>query len=281
MNQKKPSVVLTGDVHQTDFRISKEQGLYDGTESLAAVEYSNIVREFGLRATLFYSGLTFVESQSHVEIVANNPAIEIGGHTYNCYQPKLIYKLWGRLTGDGNGPYIVQKYDIKKTVQAAFNLGINLKSWRNHSYRFDRYTDQLLFDNGFTHVSNDVNPKSKIYCSPSVLNGKLIRVGVNVWPDHEHLVHGNVTVNSIYKRNLVRSGFQNVVFEPDQWVDAVISMTEQHLNAGRNAIILVHPGCMKTLGNWELFRQLCGRLAHLNSSNLKDIDCEISNKYEK
>ena len=271
--RKIPSVVLTGDVHQTDSKIIKEQEFYSGSESSAAVEYSNIVREFNLKATLFYSGLALIENYENTQIVKRNTAIEIGGHTYNCYQPKLIYKLWGRLTGDGNGPRIIQSRDVKKTVQSASTLGIRLKSWRNHAYKFDRKTDQLLFDAGFTHVSNDVGPDSKMYYSPNVSNGKLIRVGINVWPDHEHLEHGDVGINSIPGRNLVRSNFKNIVYPPDEWVDAVIDMTEMHIKAGHNAVLLVHPGCMKTLGDdWSIFRQLCSRLTQFNSCCLKDIN---------
>ena len=260
MEFNKPAVIITGDVHHYNPSLMKEQSLYEGNEPAAAVKYAKILNRFGLQGTLFYTGLCFKEARDEINAVASMKHMELGGHTYNCYQPKVMYKIWRHITGNANGPKCYQARDVQKTLNAADDMGINIKSWRNHAYREDKNTLSILAEKGITHVSNKVAPDSKV-TTKVMKDGKVLSLGINVWPDHEHMLHGYLTKEEASHRQLNRNKFPNIVFKPKEWVAKVIESVETLQCNGQHAVLLVHPGCMMTLGNWDIFNQLCKKLS--------------------
>ncbi|WP_373031384.1 hypothetical protein [Sulfurovum sp.] len=270
VSDAKPAVIVTGDVHQCDSTVIREQRFYDGNETSAAKSYAEILGKYGLKGTLFYTGRCFRDEINDVQAVAGMEHIEIGGHTYNCYKPRIVYKVWRRLTGYTNGPRILQEWDIRRTLQAAQAAGIKITTWRNHAYVEDANTLDLLLKFGITHVSNEVGPYAGI--KRKVIGDRdLISVGINVWPDHDHMVHGDLKLEAGVSRRLVRNRFPNNVFQPLDWLEQVVQDINVRLSQGRHAVLLVHPGCMMTLGGMWLFELLCQKIAHLPTAGISEI----------
>ena len=273
-NSINPGIIITGDVHHNSIKF-RDQLYFSGTEVQAAISYAEIIEEFGLKATLFITGKAIRESIELCKILVKKKYIEFGGHTYNCYEPRLIYKIWKKFSGGGNGPYQLQEWDVKLSTRMFRKLlGLKIHSWRNHSYRHDKNTDEILRKYGILNVSNDVGPNENINIVQTK-NGIIVKTGINVWPDHEHLMHGALDRKQQGKRKFGYSKFPDRIFSPAEWVDQACRSVEQHLRMGMFAVLLVHPSCMMATDNMSTLRNLCRRLKGIQSYTISEASSSI------
>lgn len=273
LSDLEPGVFLTGDVHHNSGTF-REQKYLNTSEIAVACRYAEILSEYGSACTLFCTGISFRDSIAEIEELERNENVELGGHTYNCYQPKAVYRSWKKMTGRSNGPAVLQSWDIKKTVSIAEStIGKSIKSWRNHAYRCDKNTDEILAKNGIRVVSNEVSPDAGVDIRNTNC-GDIVSLGLNVWPDHEHLVHGDLVKEQEGKRNFRNSGFDDKVFSSRDWLYQVESSIDTHLENGRHAVILAHPGCMMVLDDLKTFRDLCKIISKYTSYKCHDLLAE-------
>ena len=97
-------IFLTGDVHHINKKELSDQQFMPITEAEAAKKYVEIADKYGIKATLFFTGKSLVEKPKTIKDILKFKNIEIGGHTYNAYQPEIIYHLFKKFTDSVNGP---------------------------------------------------------------------------------------------------------------------------------------------------------------------------------
>lgn len=257
---RQAGIVLTGDIHHNSLR-TQDQRFLTISEPQTALEYADIARQHGIKVTLFASGKAVKEEPDVFNSLASMENVELGGHNYYCFKPKLFYAASRRLFGLSNGLRLFQDWEIKKTKQIFKNMiGVDIISWRDHGYRTDKNTLKLLEQNGIKLVSNDVGPN---FANPFPLNSNLMSLPVNVLPDHDHLIHGSVVkkasnCNSTVATELKRSKFKHGIYDTLNWEQMVKKQTGAMIEQNCIATLLVHPCCMKILDNFSVFRKLCG-----------------------
>jgi hypothetical protein len=247
-------ICLTGDVHHMSL-YPRHQAIGDGriseVDSLAT--YLSIARENGLKTTVFVTGKGVLEEGAKLADLIDPDRVEIGGHTYSAFRPKIIYGTAARLLKLSNGPAFFQRRDIRLTVKTiAQGLGIRIRSWRDHAYRHDRNTYRLLGENGIRFVSDEVRP-----FNPPVSTGEkgLLSVPINTTPDHENLKHY----------------CENAPFIASTWVEKVIEEVRTLHELRLPAVILAHPICMFVEDRFASFQRLCERLKGYPSCTMKEI----------
>jgi len=249
------TVCLTGDVHHMSLG-TRDQEYMDRTELEVAVEYSKIAAEYDVPVTLFVTGKAAVEEPNRVKELAAMDNVEIGGHNYWAFDTP-VHSAWralekftsGRI-GSWNGPRSFQKYEIRRTLDALSGCGADVTSWRDHAYRYDEHTVELLGDAGITHFSDQVGPDKQIRNE-----GETTVVPVNTPPDHEHIYHAFRTRRSkAVERFEGPFGGESVPVEA--WTDWVVDQIEAIQKSGGTATVLAHPSCLWLADEFEAFEEL-------------------------
>lgn len=140
---------ITGDVHYiNDTQIHEDE--YKDAE-----RYIKIIEEYNAKATLFVTGRCIKEYPYLWKQVAQKPYIELGAHTYKGFN--FINKAFDKWNGQPYGPYVLQYYDIFRTVKA-FRETLNYIpiSWRTHGYAGNSNTEEILPGLGFKIISDRV-----------------------------------------------------------------------------------------------------------------------------
>ncbi len=265
-----PGVIITGDVHHQRHS-STIQRYLDDSEIELAVDYSNILIRNGLVATILLTGKCFVQAPETCRLLDSKPSIEIGGHTYSAYEPRIIYRIWKYITGSPNGPPFLQKVDTNLTVRVARSaIGKTIRSWRNHAYRNDRHTNKIIVGCGIRTVSNEVGPDVSIRMIDTGA-GNLLSMGINVWPDAEHMEHGDVTKVLAGHRKLKYNRFPDVIFNGEEYIEAVDKMVSSLISRGEHAVLLFHPCCMMASDEMRTFEKLCERLSNYPSYTMSEV----------
>jgi len=268
MRINKPIVILTSDVHHQSDNI-KEQRLYTEREIDLAVRYAEYIKEYNLKATFFMTGICFKKYEKEISRIINLNCIELGGHTYNCYKPSILYKVWGKIFKTGLGPKFIQKFDINNTVSALLEYNVKMKSWRNHSYRRDKYTYELLDNASIEFVSNTVGANEGIYKISNCKN--LTNVGINVYPDHEHLAHGFVTKDNVGDRRFGNNKFNDVIYSKDEYFKKIFQQIDNNHKKNMISVMLLHPGCMKVMDDFELLNRILLKLKSYDCRYMSDV----------
>jgi hypothetical protein len=265
-------ICLTGDVHHLSMK-GADQPFLKLSEVDAAQQYIEIAEGYGIKTTLFLTGKSVFEERESVANLINRPGLEIGGHTYSAFRPKLFYKIYRRMFGLKNGPCFVQRHDIQKTVKIFLDCyDLQLKSWRNHAYRNDKNTYPLLLQNGIRFVSDLASPDIK----RPFIKKKLIHVPINILPDHDFLYHGDRIPGSFDESLLLKTNFNMTAMTGEQWLRKVKEQVAYVTNLKGVATLLVHPACMEILDGFKIFKKLCEFLSDFQSvtmSETKDILC--------
>ena len=250
------TVCLTGDVHHMSLE-TRDQEYMDRTEVEAALEYAEIAGEHDVPVTLFVTGKAAKEEPERVRTLAGMDHVEIGGHNYWAFSTP-VHKLSRGLTGSWNGPRRFQSWEIRRTLDAFAELGIDVTAWRDHAYRHDGNTAPLLADHGITHFSDAVGPDERFR-----RNDALTVVPVNTPPDHEHVYHAFRTPEFVADDEF--SGpFGDESYPAAEWLDWVIDEIEDRTAAGMPATVLAHPACMALADGLDAFEELCHRLTENN-----------------
>ncbi len=260
-------IFLTGDVHFRNEKLFGDQRFMAISEVEAAKKYIHIAERYGVKATLFFTGKSVEEDPDAMKEILKIKNIEIGGHTYNAYQPEILYRLFKRFHAPINGPEWWQERDIRKTVEAIGDVtGVNIVSWRNHAYRYDEYTYNILIRYGIKVVSNDVAPQKKF---SEKLNNGMFSLPINTTPDHEHLYHGEKKYIEGVKEFYGKYS-RGIFYFIDKWLEVIEEEIKAIESAGGCAALLCHPSCMEAADGMETFDKLCSFLSGYKTSFVKD-----------
>lgn len=254
------TVCLTGDVHHVGME-TRDQAHLDGTEVEAAIEYAEIAADHGLPVTLFCTGKCVASEPERMAELAAMGNVELGGHDYWAFTTpvhdawRALGKVTGGRVGSWNGPRPFQAHEIRKTIDAFASLGVDLTVWRDHAYRHDRHTADLLADNDITHFSDAVEPGGRVR-----EEGGLTIVPINTPPDHEHVYHAFRTPEFVAESDF-EGPFGTESRSPDEWVAWVLDHAAERRDAGDPATVLAHPACMKLADGFAAFEELCGSVS--------------------
>lgn len=261
-------VCLTGDVHHTSLRTGDQSALDIG-EPETALRYSRIALSEDVKATLFITGRTADENPDIVASLSENDDIEVGGHNYGAFTvpaipySSLLFRLYESTIGD-ICPQWLQEHGIKKTIRRLEAVGGSpVVSWRDHGFKNDSHTYELLSKSGINFVSDKRSPDR----THPYYTGKeaLTEIPINVPPDHDHIEHGQLDIPVGWS-----DPFSSEVYNADEWLERVLSAVEQIDRAGGVATILAHPACMALVDEFDVFERLCTRLADYETIHVRD-----------
>lgn len=250
------TVCITGDVHHMSMA-TRDQEHLTGTEVEAAVEYAEIADEHDVPVTLFCTGKCVVEEPEGMRTLAEMDNVELGGHNYWAFTTpvhtawRALGKVSGGRIGSWNGPRPFQAYEIRKTTAVFADLGVDLRCWRDHAYRHDRHTRDLLSRYGITHFSDAVEPEGSVR-----REGSLTVVPINTPPDHEHVYHAFRTPGSAAVEDF-EGPFGTESRSPDGWAEWVLECVRTHRDGDTVSTVLAHPACMRLADGFEAFERLC------------------------
>lgn len=260
-------IFLTGDVHNINKKKISDQWFMSITEAGAAKKYVEIADKYGIKVTLFFTGKSLVDEPKTIKDILKFKNIEIGGHTYNAYQPEILYRLFKKFTDSVNGPELWQERDIKRTITAIRKMtGENIISWRNHAYRHDKYTYTILKKYGIRVVSNDVTTKKRF---PEKINDTILSLPINTTPDHEHLYHGEKKYVEGVKESYGPYS-KGIFYTIDRWLEVIKEEIESIEKAGGTATILCHPSCMEVADAMKTFSKLCDFLSKYKTAFVRE-----------
>ena len=236
LNQK---IIFTGDVHHMSMGGCDQEDVLKKDRNISEVklcnEYLEILNYHGFKPILFFTGKCLIDELEEIKYLLKNYKFFVGGHTYNAYKPKIIFRSFYRLFGTYYPLRFLQDLDIKYTKKLFLKkTNINIKYWRGHAYFQDKNTNELLKKNDIQIVSNDVNQN---LLRPFIAN-KITSLPINTYPDHEYLAHSrdhqtNWDLNLWYKNNY--------------------SKIKEILESDGLATILAHPLCLFLEDEFESF----------------------------
>jgi peptidoglycan/xylan/chitin deacetylase (PgdA/CDA1 family) len=254
---------------------TQDQAYMDCTEVEAAIEYAEIAANYNVPVTLFVTGKAAVEEPDRVERLAAMDNVEIGGHNYWAFDTPIhtawraVEKLSGGCIGSWNGPRPFQRHEIKRTITALTERGVDVATWRDHAYRYDQHTVELLTEMGITHFSDSVGPHQSVRQKKG-----LTVVPINTPPDHEHLYHAFRTPESQAVDQFV-GPFGMESYEGKNWLKWVRNSVNSVTESEQIATILAHPSCMKLTDNFIIFEELCSFLSKNHDIQfLSKVECD-------
>ena len=222
-------VCITGDVHHN---IHKD---VEVDEVEAAKEYINILKNKGVRATLFVTGKCIDENKKFWYDTSKKEYIELGAHTYYAFT--FLNKVFDKVLKSPYGPYLYQYFDCWKTVNAFKKIRVKPISWRTHSYAGDENTEKILPKFGFRITSDRVTP-GEFYIHAH--NG-LLDVPISILNDDD--------IMSLHRRYANR---HSITAKGEEIVDSIKMMT----NLDSLIVTQLHPVCMKVLDNFNTFKEI-------------------------
>lgn len=250
-------VCLTADVHNRSRRSWEQRWLGQDEVDILA-EYLRIAADHGVPVTVFVSGRAARDNPERLRGLMAAHDTEIGGHWYDAFPWPLPYGIWGRAFGLRRGPEWWQRREIRRAIDAITDVtGARIRSWRDHAYRHDRNTADLLAAEGVRVMSDEVDARQM---GPHV-EGKMLVVPINVLPDHENIRHLPPRRGRVFPGTLTA----------DEWVDRVEQQVAAIVARGGVATVLAHPTCMKLSDDFAAFRRLCRALAQNRCVRLSDL----------
>ena len=249
---------------------TRDQAYMDRTEVGVAIEYAEIAAEYDVPVTLFLTGRTAVEEPDRVEQLAAMENVEIGGHNYWAFDTP-IHTAWravekvtdGRI-GSWNGPRAFQRYEIRRTIEVLNERGADVTAWRDHAYRHDGYTAELLSEEGITHFSDVVGPDEEV----RKVNGVTV-VPINTPPDHEHVYHAFRTPGSKAVEEF-DGPFGGRSVSVSEWAEWVLNRIESVQSDENLATVLAHPACLWLADEFETFEHLVVSISDKQQGSLCD-----------
>jgi hypothetical protein len=259
-------VILTGDVHH--YIPSSDRRHAVESESALAVQYARIAERHGLKVTLFFTGRALRDDATDAHPLLSMQSVEIGGHGWDAFMPKWLYRPLARASGSPHGYPSWQRRSITRTCAVVERFSAKpARSWRNHAYVHDSSTPRLLADAGIVAWSDEVDLAR---ARPYVHDSGLVVLPMNTPPDHENLYHGDRTPESLGDMPS---------FSPAEWRTRVLEAVDTTHADGGVATILAHPLCMKVVDGWETFEALCAGLARhpsMFAAEAADSVCQLA-----
>jgi hypothetical protein len=223
-------IIFTGDIHHMSMNGCDQIDLSKIDKNISEVKlcnkYLEILNYHGFEPILFFTGKCLIEELSEIKYLMKNYKFYFGGHTYNAYKPKIIFRSFYRIFGTYYPFKFLQNMDISYTKKLFYEkLGVDIKIWRNHAYVQDKNTNKLLKLNGIDYVSNDVNLSLH---KPYIVN-QIKSLPINTYPDHENLIH---------------SADHKINWDLNLWYQKNINQIKYILDNDGTATILAHPLCL-------------------------------------
>lgn len=126
-------------------------------EADAAHRYARLAADYGLKVTLFVTGLALREQPDKYKAISSLGNVELGGHGWDSLMNHTLRTALWAIFGSRYGPKAYQRHEIGKTI-AAFKscVGYSPQAWRGHAYYVDENTYELLRRAGIRVVSDEV-----------------------------------------------------------------------------------------------------------------------------
>jgi hypothetical protein len=247
-------ICITGDVHHASMDTTDQQAASTDIETVTE-QYVEIAATYDVKVTLFVTGKFCREVTDPRRIDQEN--VEIGGHTWSAFQPRRLYDIFERITGNIYGPRLYQRWDIGKTLDAVEStFGHRPTSWRTHAYRSNQTTLDELSKTSVSIVSDEVTPEQM---RPTRVRESLMSLPINVMPDHEHLYHGARTREHVESKRAGgwEDSFTSESYMIGDYYNIIVNQIEEIIKSEGIATILLHPICMKVADDFEVFERLC------------------------
>ncbi len=247
-------ICLTGDLHHMSLKTGNQQQA-DVSEIQIAGQYLRLLEEADIKVTFFITGRAFAEEWEDLKPVCSSSSVETGGHNYNAFKPSLGHRIWNKIAGNYNGPYLFQKRDAEKTINIIrLKTGKKIKVWRNHMYMHGPNTEKVLAELGIRICSDGVKKDSNglIRHSTGIYNFPL-----NIIPDHEHLIHAERTPEWIQwwqKRYNWRDDFGSDSYYIEEWTELVLSGLQKNEDNGVISNLIIHPITLYLCDKLALFK---------------------------
>jgi len=234
-------ICLTGDLHHQSLGTGNQQHC-DITELQTARRYLDLVRAAGVKVTFFVTGRAVAEEWADLRPICNDPLVEIGGHTYGCFEPALFYRVSKKLLGSYNGPPFVERLDVLRTIDVIRRrTGRTIRLWRNHMYMHGPWTNGVLARSGIVACSDAVRAAAT---GPRWTPEGILEVPINIIPDHEHLYHAERThewVAAWLRRYRWSDDFGPESYTIEAWTELVLEQLRRKEEAGALSTLIVHP----------------------------------------
>lgn len=268
-------ICLTGDLHHQSLGTGNQRHC-ELSEVAVAARFLDRLREANVRVTFFVSGRTFDEQWHELRVVAEDPLVEIGGHTYDCFEPALVHRVWKKLGGAYTGPSWLEARDVDRTIATiARHTGKRIRLWRNHMYMHGPETDRILRSRGIVACSDVVSATAM---GPRWNEDGLVEVPINVIPDHEHLLHAERTpawVAAWQKRYGWTDAFGPESYRIERWTDLVVEQLARNEARGAVSTMIIHPITMWLCDRFACFDRILEVLAKHETAHLGDVVSEL------
>lgn len=266
-------ICLSCDIHHMSLGTNDQSCLRNETEADVAVRFAQLCARRNISSTLFLTGRLVQEEYNSIRALSALQSIELGGHTYNAFQPQLFHRLCNQLINAHNGPYWYQKRDVQKTIQVISDkMSHNITSWRNHAYLSDRNTLKILSECGLTIMSDGTSVSQT-----RALRGDtgVYLLPINIIPDHEHLHHGKRSAAYIQRqqrryRFKWQGAFKNHSYGFDEWFQHWTQQIEQREAQQELSVILIHPICLYLAGGDNALTSVVDFLSDYPSQTMKE-----------
>jgi hypothetical protein len=246
----------------------------DRTELQVARRYLDMLVEARVKVTFLVSGKCFLEEWADLEPICDNPIVEIGGHTWSCFEPALWHRVWLKINGSYNGPAWYQRRDARKTIDIIRSrCGKTIRCWRNHMYMHGPFTERVLRDCDIWICSDGVARDSN---GPVRHPAGILNFPLNVMPDHEHLYHAERTpewVAQWIQRYNFRDDYGPQSYYVEEWTDRVLEELRQHEANGTLSNMLIHPITLYLCDRFKSFERILEFIARCRTVHMTEA-CE-------
>lgn len=254
-------ICLTADLHHMSLKTGNQMHS-DKTEMSLAGEFVKMMEERDIKGSFFITGRSFDEEWDEVRPIVESPNIELGGHTYEAFEPALLHRIWNKLTGNYNGPFAYQYYDTKKTIDAIYQkTGKRIKIWRNHMYMHGPNTEKVLKKLGIEICSDGVTKEN--YHLQEHPDG-IYNLPINIIPDHEHIIHAERTPEWIAEwqaRYNWSDDFGPDSYYIDEWAQMVLEQLKANEAEKKLSVMIIHPITMYLADKFESVKHILDYIA--------------------
>lgn len=268
-------ICLTSDIHHMSLNTGNQQHS-DKDESVIADLFASMLASNATKSTYFITGKCFEEEWSQLKDICANPDIEIGGHTYHCFEPQLWHRGWNKLIGSYNGPKWYQHWDVSKTKNIIANKsGRVITSWRNHMYMHGPYTESVLAENDIFICCDHVRRTGNLFDTD---RHGVRNFPINIIPDHEHLYHAERTpewVEAWIKRYNWSDDYGSQSYYFEDWFQIFKDEILLREERGDVSHILIHPITIYLCGGLKALRDITDFLADFDSTQVTELMSQL------
>ncbi|MDX8412421.1 MAG: polysaccharide deacetylase family protein [Mariprofundaceae bacterium] len=254
-------ICLTGDIHHSSLGTGNQEHC-DISEIQVAQRYVNMLEEADVKATFFVSGKCFAEEWQDMKPICEHELVELGGHTWDCFEPELWHRVCNKLLGSYNGPAWYQRRDMIRTADIIKQkTGVDIRLWRNHMYMHGPNTERLLAEQGFDLCSDGVRRDAS---GPEWHPDGILDFPINVIPDHEHLYHAERTpewVETWVKRYNWSDDYGPASYYVEEWTDIVLDCLLKNEERGAVSNMIIHPITLYLCDEFKSFQRILDFLA--------------------